>query len=397
MSAELNAISTFLHTLWSPREVREIRVPKHDGRNTTAGYFDDPAKAAEAVAAIRGQANIYVTLNPVNPALLARAANRMKPRMATTTNDRDVVRRDWLLVDLDSVRPADISATDDEVMLADEVGRRITKDLLALGWPMPIYGASGNGRHLLYRVDLPNNDDDARTLVTGVLLALDERYTTDTVKVDTSVYNAARITAVLGTVKRKGDDIPDRPHRRSEVIHVPDPVVPVPLDLLRAMAGSTTKSEFTFTATDDGVGHGWVKRWLDAAGIAYREKVRSSETWFRLDECPVHPGEDMGETAASVRRPTAREWASACTTVALAGTGTGSAMRWGWAAPRSIRPRRRDRPTLARSRTPASGSTPRRSSGHSASRRRSGPCTASPDVACSPRSTARSRPPARPR
>ncbi len=42
---------------------------------------------------------IYVTLNAVNPALLARRANRVKMRLTrsdSTTSDADILRRRWL-------------------------------------------------------------------------------------------------------------------------------------------------------------------------------------------------------------------------------------------------------------------------------------------------------------
>ena len=47
---------------------------------THSGYFDDHealARAAEALDADPSVAGIYVTLNAVNPALLARRANRI--------------------------------------------------------------------------------------------------------------------------------------------------------------------------------------------------------------------------------------------------------------------------------------------------------------------------------
>jgi hypothetical protein len=27
---------------WQPGDVREVRIPKYDGRNTASGYFDNP-------------------------------------------------------------------------------------------------------------------------------------------------------------------------------------------------------------------------------------------------------------------------------------------------------------------------------------------------------------------
>ena len=58
------------------------------------------------------------TLNPVSPTLLARAAMRLEPRATSTTGDMDIVRRRWMLIDCDPVRPSDVSATDAELALA---------------------------------------------------------------------------------------------------------------------------------------------------------------------------------------------------------------------------------------------------------------------------------------
>ncbi len=46
---------------------------------------DGTAKIAQDVKAFDGKGNIYFTLNPVNPDLLARAANRLKYSVETTT------------------------------------------------------------------------------------------------------------------------------------------------------------------------------------------------------------------------------------------------------------------------------------------------------------------------
>lgn len=41
---------------------------------------------------------------------------------------------------------------------------------------------------------------------------------------DRSVYNAARIWKLYGSVARKGEPLPERPHRRAAIISAPDPV-----------------------------------------------------------------------------------------------------------------------------------------------------------------------------
>ena len=71
-------------------------------------------------------------------------------------------------------------------------------------------------------------DDEAQGLVKQALQTLDhQRGEWDlpdmpTVKVDLKVHNAARITKLYGTMARKGHDTTDRPHRRSELVYVPD-------------------------------------------------------------------------------------------------------------------------------------------------------------------------------
>jgi len=87
-------------------------------------------------------------------------------------------------------------------------------------WGPPILADSGNGAHLLYTLDLPN-DEEALKLVAGALAALDRRYSDDLVKVDVTCANAARIWKAYGTVARKGDSIPGRPHRISRILEVP--------------------------------------------------------------------------------------------------------------------------------------------------------------------------------
>ena len=78
-------------------ELRAPHVPRRYGKPApVAGWFDDPD--ALVAAAIRleegGAPGIYVTLNVVDPNLLARACNRLDPYPKTTTADQDVVLQD---------------------------------------------------------------------------------------------------------------------------------------------------------------------------------------------------------------------------------------------------------------------------------------------------------------
>ncbi|MBM3758329.1 MAG: hypothetical protein FJW38_30680 [Acidobacteria bacterium] len=215
-----------MRLLAEPNQVVELRLlqTQAKGRQLPAimsGFFDDFAALAQAVETYSPDAKgTYITLNPVNAALLARAANRIRVvgKDDALTGDGDVTARRWLPIDLDPTRPSGISATDEEHDVAIERAHQIREYLRHEGWPDPILADSGNGSHLLYRVDLRPEDGQA---VKHCLQALAFRFDDHRVKVDQSVFNPARIWKLYGTLSRKGDDSPERPHRLAKILEVP--------------------------------------------------------------------------------------------------------------------------------------------------------------------------------
>ena len=206
--------------LFQPGDVVEVRIPKTRA-GVIAGYFDDFTAMTAAIAEADRKyqpAGVYYVLIRLDRALLGRSYNRLKEHAEYTTADNNVRRR-WLLVDLDSLRPAGISSSDGEHAAALEQARCIAAEM-AGEWGQAILADSGNGAHLLYPLDLPNNEEGLK-LVTGTLVALDRRYSDDRVKVDVTCANAARIWKAYGTVARKGDSIPGRHHRISRILEVP--------------------------------------------------------------------------------------------------------------------------------------------------------------------------------
>lgn len=216
-------ITAAARLIMAPGEVHEARIPKAGRRGTISGYFDNPGSLANAVLAYDGDVpGIYITLNPVNPALLARAANRLKERAELSAADHDITRRRWLLIYCDPVKPAGVSSTDREHGRAITVATCGVWDYLRqFAFGDPIVADSGNGCHLLYRLDV-QNDLRATATVKRILADVAEACGTDDVSVDTGVYNAGRITKLYGTLTRKGDDLPERPHRRSHILEAPE-------------------------------------------------------------------------------------------------------------------------------------------------------------------------------
>lgn len=214
--AELEyAFSTFTE----PGQVFEVRLLHHNRKRVDAGYFDHPSHAATAIAALQEQyAGIYFTPNPVAPDLAARSYNRISSWMQLTTMDNHILRRKWLLIDIDPDRPSGISSTEAELQNAFKVACTI-KNMLEFeyGWSPPYVNVSGNGAHVLYHIDEPNTEE-VRDAVANFLKTLNGRFKADGCSVDTTTFNASRIFRVPGTWARKGDNIPTRPHRKAYVV-----------------------------------------------------------------------------------------------------------------------------------------------------------------------------------
>jgi hypothetical protein len=216
----------WLRLLIAPDQVVELRalgVQREKSRpHTEAGFFDadhltEMAKAAlEVTPHARG---VYFTLNPLKTDLLARRCNRIAWAVqGELANDKDVLSRQWLFVDADPKRDKHISASDSEKAFAWDTALAIREHLTTRGWPEPILADSGNGYHLLFKIDLPAEDGGR---VQRILQALAAKFDSEHVEIDQTVFNPSRICKLPGTLARKGDEVPDRPHRRARLVEVP--------------------------------------------------------------------------------------------------------------------------------------------------------------------------------
>src|SRR5262249_28232873 len=153
------------------------------------GYFTDLNLMAEAALEWSGKAPaVYFTINPVNPDLLARCVNRVASFARETTSDADIVARCWFFVDFDPKLASGISATEAEHEAALERARQCRDWLSSWGWPSSVEADSGNGAHLHYRIDLPN-DDASRRLLERCLQALAFQFSDQQVDVDRKTAN----------------------------------------------------------------------------------------------------------------------------------------------------------------------------------------------------------------
>jgi len=288
--------------LAGPGQVIEVRALTD--QFTHSGYFSDHATLIKAVEPLDTDSSvhgIYVTLNEVNPALLSRRANRIKMRLGkkdSTTSDADILRRCWLPIDIDPLRPSGVSSTDEEHGLALAKADEIARWIAGLGFPDPVRADSGNGAHLLYRIDLPN-DEAATALVKACLTTLSVFFSDERVNVDTANFNSARIWKLYGTVSRKGDNTPERPYRRSRILSAPDELKIVSVEMLRDLVArlpTEQQAQEQPTAAKDKRFD--LNHWLSDHGVGVRsEKPYSGGTLFILDQCPFSSAHKDGAFA----------------------------------------------------------------------------------------------------
>lgn len=199
---------------------------------TVAGYFNDYdcfvhfTKMLMKVDEQVKSKGIYFTLQVINPDLIARALNRILPAKETTS-DHDVLAYRWLPIDLDPIRPAGISSSDEELEHACVLSEKILDFNEGRGWPKPIQAMSGNGYHLLYPLaDFPAQDPEVKKYVKAQLSELSDKFSNEHVKVDKALFNPARIIKLYGTTARKGDPVEPsphhvgRPHRQSYIFNL---------------------------------------------------------------------------------------------------------------------------------------------------------------------------------
>ena len=278
-----------LGVLLDTGSVAELRVPNTAGRGTVSGYFEDlDAIVAEAAGLSGRAAGVYVTLNPVTRDLLARAVNRTRRWVRHTTSDSDILHRNWLFVDIDPERPAGISSSDVEHRAALSLGRQIY-DFLATEMEMTsesvVLGDSGNGCHLLIRVDLLN-DRESERLVRRCLDSLSLLFNDDSVTIDTSVTNAARLVKVPGTLAAKGDSLSERPHRLARLLEVPEQVRPVHTKALERLAELVPDDE-TNEVWPEGEARPELDQWIEQSGMTVtKTKPWRGGTVYELARCP---------------------------------------------------------------------------------------------------------------
>jgi hypothetical protein len=297
-----------LALMHDPAEVVELRALL-TRRGTQSGFYRDRDALVEDALHIEAEAaGVYFTLNTIDPALYSRARDRLQPAFQAVT-DADVQRRQRILIDADPVRPAGVSsnATEHDAALARV--EEIRGWVLEQGAPGGglVSADSGNGAHLLIACDL-GADDSSDQLVRDVLSTIAERFSDEVVKIDRAVGNRARISRLYGTLARKGEPTPARPHRRSGLLTVPDRVTHCPIAVLESIAAlapperprlsslvSLNSHQFRTAIRDLGA---WIEEKLEI--LARREKPDGTIVW--VVRCPWRQHSERNRAAYVTQR-----------------------------------------------------------------------------------------------
>ena len=274
--------------------VHEVRLLRPSG--IAVGYFDDWDSALRAVENEPEQYRAaYFTLNPLklpdgvplNPASLRSSSNA-----ASAT---DVARRTWLLIDCDPPRQPKTNSTAEEKQAAREQAERIREWLHSHGWPEPLLGDSGNGWHLLYRVELPN-DENAKSLIKDFLARLKQLFT----MVDAGNFEANRLCKLYGSWARKGEHSDERPWRRSVIVDAAGSDTVVTEQQIRALTPAPTVH---VSAKADDVKLSSLLGFLDYYAVVLRSEPREVTGGWQIEiECPwsaEHSDETRRDTVVS--------------------------------------------------------------------------------------------------
>jgi hypothetical protein len=295
-------------------ELRALNVSTSARRfpHTVSGYFNDPepfdVAALEVAPFAKG---VYFVPNPVDPIILSRAKNRVQTheRGESATADSNILRRRFLLVDVDVRIPSGVSSSDTEHEIAIARAREIRDFLVGLGAPPILVADSGNAAHVVAAVEEIPADDGG--LIHRCLEALALRFSDNAVKIDSTVANPARIWKLYGTWARKGDDTEERPHRMARILESPPELAPAPRALLEELAAHVP----TRLAEPDsgysrrragGVGRKDkdfdLERWISERGLAVTRHGAWGDGGYKwvLNPCPYN-GEHVDNSAYIVR------------------------------------------------------------------------------------------------
>lgn len=268
-------------------ELFEIRIL---GDRTWSGYFYDVEVAIKALERF-GDCNTYYTINEVKKACASREQfNCFKQVKGTATSKTDIEHRWWLAVDVDCERPSGVASTDAEKEKAHKKAQDVYVFLRDNGFSMPVICDSSSGYHILYPIDM-DNDQTSEDTIKAFLEVLSNKFTDEDVKIDRALIDSNRILRLSGSVGCKGRDSIERPHRLAKILSTPNEIVRMKREQIDAFNAKyaikveqTQRRQFNGTPNEQFNLREFIAKY--GIKIAKEIPISGGGTKYILEECP---------------------------------------------------------------------------------------------------------------
>ena len=291
MKFDIKGIKQAIEILKPNRQLYEIRVLLGNGKKKTtiSGFFKGTDNIEEALnhASVE-KGNVFISLQALNEQCYSMEQHERFVQTDTTISDSDITDYEWFLVDLDPKRKSGISSSSAELKLARTKALKIKSFLIERGFSEPIEAMSGNGIHLLFKVNFPNTEEN-ELLYKKCLYVIDSFFSDDEVDVDKSVFNPSRVSKLYGSIARKGANTDERPHRLSKIINVPEQISATERATLVRLASLLPDDQKDEKQKIKKKGNGFdVSEWLSDHNIGVYRTTNTADgaTKYILEECP---------------------------------------------------------------------------------------------------------------
>lgn len=279
-------------------ELFEIRmIGKGNKKRVISGYFTDADTLIKQFDTIdpRGL-NMYITINKVNDGCYSREQHDCFRQTDLTTHDNEIDSYEWLFIDLDPKRVSDVSSTETELEYAKELADKVYKYMKNLGFQEPLRALSGNGHHLLYKIDIPNTVE-SKKLIERCLVNLSSMFDNDKVKIDIINHNQARVCKLYGTLAQKGSNTKTRPHRMSKITYIPDEIKTNRIELLNVLAGELPEVPKATRRTTNYSNEFDIEDWMAEHGLEPMGANAGTDcTIYPLANCPFDHSHTDGDS-----------------------------------------------------------------------------------------------------
>ena len=279
-------------------ELFEVRIiGKGNKKRIISGYFTDTDTLIRQFDLIDPRsANMYITINKVNEDCYAREQHDCFRQTDASTHDHEIDAYEWLFIDLDPERIAEVSSSDSELKEAEALADKVYEYMKNLGFREPIRAMSGNGHHLLYKIDLPNTDEN-KSLIERCLTNLASMFNNGKVKIDVVNHNQSRVCKLYGTLAQKGSNTKSRPHRMSKLTSVPQKIEVNGVELLNALANELPEIPKARRGSARAAGEFDIENWMLEHGL---EPLRTENGMdcviYPLAHCPFNHSHTDGDS-----------------------------------------------------------------------------------------------------